>query len=95
MRMGQPNHVHCPFPLEWPEQAASVGVREGIAQRLRLNLKEEQLTALSVLRQLSKEKSGFKKHSDLFDYLVFSVLKLRISYMYFKIKKSWDYIRGY
>lgn len=80
--MGQPNHVHCPFPLEWTEQAVSVGVREGIAQRLRLNLKEERLTALSVLRQLSKEKSGFKKRSDLFDYLVISVLKLRILHVF-------------
>lgn len=60
----------------------SVGVREGIAQRLRLNLKEERLTALSVLRQLSKEKSGFKKRSDLFDYLVISVLKLRILHVF-------------
>jgi len=34
-------------------------------QRLKLNLNEEQLTALPVLRQLSKEKSGFKKRSDL------------------------------
>lgn len=58
-------------------------------------MKEEQLTALPVLRQLSKEKSGFKKHSDLFDYFVISVLKLRIFYMYFKIRKSWDYVRGY
>lgn len=64
-------------------------------QRLKLNLKEEQLTALPVLRQLSKEKSGFKKRSDLFDYFVISVLKLRILRVYFKIRKPWDYIRGY
>lgn len=64
-------------------------------QRLKLNLKEEQLPILSVLRQLSKEKSAFKKHSDLFDYFVISVLKLRIFHMYFEIGKSWDYIRGY
>lgn len=31
----------------------------------------------------------------MFDYFVISVLKLRMFYVYFKIKKSWDYIRGY
>lgn len=67
---------------------------EEFSQRLKLNLKEEQLSALSVLRQLSKEKSRFRKGSDLFDDFVISVLELRLFYMCFKIRKSWDYIRG-
>lgn len=68
--------------------------REEFSQRLRLNLKEEQLSALPVLRRLSKEKSRFRKCSDLFDDSVTSVLELRLFYMCFKIRKSWDYVRG-
>lgn len=67
---------------------------EGFSQRLKLNLKEEQLSALSVLRQLSKEKSRFWKRSDLFDDFVISVLELRLFYMCLKRRKSWDYVRG-
>lgn len=67
---------------------------EEFSQRLKLNLKEEQLSAFSVLRQLSKEKSRFLKSSDLFDDFVISGLKLTLFYMCFKIRKSWDYVRG-
>lgn len=67
---------------------------EGFSQRLKLNLKEEQLSALSVLRQLSKEKSRFWKRSDLFDDFVISVLELRLFHVCFKGRKSWDYVRG-
>lgn len=67
---------------------------EEFSQRLKLNLKEEQLSAFSVLRQLSKEKSRFLKSSDLFDDFVISGLELTLFYMCFKIRKSWDYVRG-
>lgn len=31
MRIGQPNQVHCPFPLEWKDQAMNTGVLEGVS----------------------------------------------------------------
>lgn len=94
MGMGQENRVCCPILFEWKDQAANAGALGGIFARLKLNLKEEQLSALSVLRQLSKEKSRFWKRSDLFDDFVISVLELRLFHVCFKRRKSWHYVRG-
>lgn len=68
--------------------------REEFSLRLKLNLKEGQLPALSVLRQLSKEKSRFRKRSDLFDDFVIPVLELRLFYVCFKMRQCWDYVKG-
>lgn len=94
MGMGQENRVRCPILFEWKDQAANAGALGRIFARLKLNLKEEQLSALSVLRQLSKEKSRFWKRSDLFDDFVISVLELRLFHVCFKRRKSWHYVRG-
>lgn len=83
-------------PFHWNGTTRQQMLQHGeeFSPRLKLNLKEEQLPALSVLRQLSKEKSRFRKCSDLFDDFVISVLELRLFYMCFKIRKSWSYVRG-
>lgn len=97
MRTGQPNRLHCPFPLEWKDQAANVGALERISTEVEAKFKggTAYCTRSLFSDSCQKKKRGFKKHSDLFDYFVVSVLKLRIFYVYFKIRKSWDYIRGY
>lgn len=64
----------APFHLNGKTRQQMLEHWEEFSQRLKLNLKEEQLSALSVLRQLSKEKSRFWKRSDLFDDFVISVL---------------------
>lgn len=40
-RMGQPNQVCSPLPLEWKDQAACAAMGEGISQRLQLSLKDQ------------------------------------------------------
>lgn len=95
MGAGQQNCVHCPIPLGWKDQAANAAALGGIFTEGEAKFKGgAALPALSVLRQLSKEKSRLRKRSDLFDDFVISVLELRLFYVCFKITKSWNYVRG-